>query len=62
MFMDNDHTEYKASCTLRSVFLIYVNTTIVQWFLKKQSTVETSVFSTEFSAKAGHRCSERLKI
>ena len=27
-----------------------MNTAIVQWFSKKQSTVETSIFSTEFVA------------
>ena len=34
----------------RSCFLIYVNTALVQWFSKKQSTVETSVFDAEFVA------------
>ena len=36
------------SCRSMSGFLIYVNTALVQWFSKKQSTVETSVFGTEF--------------
>ena len=30
--------------------MIYVNTALVQWLSKKQSTVETSVFCTEFVA------------
>ena len=30
--------------------MIYVNTALVQWLSKKQSTVETSVFGTEFVA------------
>ena len=38
------------SCRLRSGFMIYVNIALVQWFSKKQSTVETSVFGTEFVA------------
>ena len=29
---------------------MYVNTTLEQWFSKKQSTVRTSVFDTEFAA------------
>ena len=54
MFVDSDHAWDKVSCRLRSVFLIYVNTALVQWFSKKQSTVETSVFGAEFvSTKHG---------
>ena len=37
-------------CRLRSSFLIHVITALVQWFSKKQSTAETSVFSAEFVA------------
>ena len=48
MFVDSDHAEDKVSLRSRSCFLISVNTTLVQWFSKKQSTVETSVFGTEF--------------
>ena len=28
--------------------MIYMNTTLVQWFSKKQSTIEASVFGAEF--------------
>ena len=48
MFMDSDHTWDKVSQRSRSGFLISVNTALVQWFSKKQSTVETSVFGPEF--------------
>ena len=48
MFVDNDHARDKVSCRSRSGFLIYVNTALVWWFSKKQSTVETSVFDVEF--------------
>ena len=48
MFVDSDHAEDKVSCKSRSGSLIYVNMTLVQWFSKKQLTVETSVFGTEF--------------
>ena len=37
----------------RSGFLIYAHTTLVQWFSKKQSRVETSVFDAEFMAIKG---------
>ena len=50
MFVDSDHAGDKVSCRLRSGFLIYMKTALVQWFTKKQSTVETSVFGTEFVA------------
>ena len=50
MFMGSDHAGDKLSHRSRSSFLIYVNTTLVQGFFKKQSTVETSVFGTEFVA------------
>ena len=50
MFTDSDHAGDKVSCRSRSGFLIYVNTALLQWFLKKQSTVETSVFGAQFVA------------
>ena len=50
MFVDSDHAGDKVSCRSRSGFLIYVNTALVQWFSKKQSTVGTSAFGTEFVA------------
>ena len=37
MFVNNDHARD-----------MYVNTALVQWFCKKQSTVEISFFGTEF--------------
>ena len=48
MFMNSDHAGDKVSCRSRSGFLIYVNTALVQWFSKKQSTVVTSVFGAQF--------------
>ena len=44
MLMDIDHAEDKVSFRSRIDFLIYVNTTPVQWFSNKQSTVETSTY------------------
>ena len=54
MFVDSDHAGDKVSHRSRSGFLIYVNTTLVQWFSKKQSTVETSVFGAEFITTKQH--------
>ena len=48
MFVDNDHAGDKLSHRSRSGFLIDMSTILVQWFSKKQSTVEISVFGTEF--------------
>ena len=48
MFVDSDHAGDKVSCRSRSGFLMYVNTALVQWFSKKQSTVETLVFGAKF--------------
>ena len=50
MFVESDNTGDKISCRSRSGFLIHVNTALVQWLSKKQSTVETSVFGAEFVA------------
>ena len=50
MFMNSYHAENKISCRSRSCILIYVITTLMQWFSKKQSTVETFLFGVEFVA------------
>ena len=50
MFVDSDNARGKVSHRSRRGFLIYVNTALVQWFSKKQSTVETSAFGAEFVA------------
>ena len=43
MFVNSDHVGDKVYCRLRTGFLVYVNTALVQWFSKEQTTVETSV-------------------
>ena len=50
MFVNSHHAGDKVSHRSRSGFLIYLNISLVQWFSKKQSTVEASVFGTEFIA------------
>ena len=48
--MDSDPAGDKVSHRSRSGFLMYVNTALLQWSSKKQSTAETSVFGDEFVA------------
>ncbi len=50
MFVDSDHAGDKRLRRSRSGFLIYLNMSLVTWFSKKQSTIETSVFGAEFVA------------
>jgi len=50
MFVVSDHAGDKLTRRPRTGFLIYVNTALIQWLSKKQSTVETLVFGAEFVA------------
>ncbi|KAI2513025.1 hypothetical protein MHU86_1316 [Fragilaria crotonensis] len=50
MFVDSDHAGDKRTCRSRVGFLIYLNMLPITWFLKKQATIETSVFGAEFVA------------
>ena len=50
MFVDIYYVGDKVPCISRCGYLINMNTALVQWFSKKQSTVETSVFGAEFVA------------
>ena len=43
VFVNNDHSGDRISHRPRSGFFIYMNATLVQWFSKKHSTVETAV-------------------
>ena len=65
MFVDSDHAGKKVSCRSRSGFLIYVNTTLGQWFSKKQYTVESATFGSELVAlriARDHIVSLRIKL
>ena len=54
MYVDSDHAGDKQTRRSRSVFFIYMNSSLIFWLSKKQSTIETSVFGSEFVAmKAG---------
>ncbi len=50
MFVDSNYVGDKQTSWSHSSFLIYVNTSLVDWYLKWQATVKTRVFGTEFVA------------
>ena len=50
MFVDSDHAGDKKDRRSRTGFMIYMNMTMINWYSKKQSTVETAVFGAEFVA------------
>jgi len=50
MFVDSDHASDKVTRRSRTGFIIYINTALIQWLSKNQSTVEMSVFGAEFVA------------
>ena len=57
--MDADFAGDLLSRRSRSGFIIMLNMTPVYWFSKKQSTVETSTFGSEFCAMK--QCREYLR-
>ena len=50
MFVDSDHAGDKASRRSRTGFMIFMNMSMINWYSKKQSTVEGAVFGSEFVA------------
>ena len=50
MYMDIDHVIDNNKNPSWSVFLILMNTDIIKWFPKKQTTIETYFFGAEFVA------------
>ena len=50
MYVDSDHAGDKSNRRSRTGFFIYLNSALVMWMSKKQSTIETSVFGAEFVA------------
>eukprot|EP00956_Cyclotella_meneghiniana_P019238 scaffold32809_cov47-Cyclotella_meneghiniana.AAC.3 len=50
MFVDSDHVGDKVSRRSRTGYVIWANSSIVDWFSKKQATIEASVFGAEFCA------------
>ena len=50
MFVDSDHAGNKWIRRSRTGFMIYMNMSLINWYSKKQSTIEASVFGAEFVA------------
>ena len=49
-FVDSDHAGCKVTRRSRTGFLVYLQCALVYWFSKKQGSVETSTFGSEFIA------------
>ena len=47
MHVDRNHAGDKATRRSRTGLLIFINTALIQWMIKKQPTIETSVFGAE---------------
>ena len=50
LYVNSDHAGEKRTRCSRTGFFIFMNTALVQWFLKQQAMIETSVFRAEFVA------------
>ena len=50
MFVDSDHSGDKKNGRSRTGFMVHVDTALIQWYTKKQATIEGAVFSAEFVA------------
>ena len=50
MFIKSDYARDDESHASRSACMVYTNTALVQWYSMKHSTVEASVFGTDFAA------------
>ena len=57
--VDADHADDTVTRRSRTGFLVYVNSALVYWFSKKQNSVETSSFGSEFTAMK--QCCEYIK-
>ena len=49
-FVDADHAGWQATRRSQTGILIYVNRAPILWYSKRQNTVETSTFGSEFVA------------
>ena len=49
-FVDSDHAGDKITRRSRTGFIVYLNSAPIYWYSKKQSTIETNSFGSEFIA------------
>ena len=50
IFVDSDYAGNNGTRRYKFVFKIYMNMSLINWYSKKQSTIETSGFDAEFFA------------
>ncbi len=50
MFVNSDHAGDQRTCRSHNGLLIYLNTVLVSWYSKRQSTIDTCTFGAEFGA------------
>ena len=50
MLVDSDHAGDQVTLRSRTGFLVFLNSTSIYWTSKKQTTIETSSFGSEFMA------------
>ena len=50
VYVDSDHAGDQITRRSRTGFLVYLNSALIYWSSKKQTTVETSSFGNEFMA------------
>ena len=61
-FVDSDHAGDKVTRRSRTGVLVFLNRAPIVWFSKKQNSIETSSFGSEFTAmKVGVEISEGLR-
>ena len=61
MMVDSDHAGDHVTRQRRFEFLVYLNSALIYWSLKKQTTIDTSSFGSEFMAlKTGTEYLRRL--
>ncbi len=48
MLVNSDHAQDQYTCSSHSGLLINLNTVLISWYSKRQSTIETRTFGTEF--------------
>ena len=50
VYVDSDHTGDQVIRRSRTGFLVFLNNALIYWTSKKQTTIETSSFGSEFMA------------
>ena len=50
MWVDSEHAGNQITRQLRTEFIIFLNTALINWLSKKQATIEGSFFGSEFVA------------